>query len=451
MSIFGSVAARLKTFLAPVDSRGWWPFVSEPYAGAWQNNDSWTIDNVLGHPIVYACTTLIANDIGKLPPLLTRETQNGIWVPYKDDAVTRLLKKPNRYQNHIQFKQWWVMSRLVHGNTYALKERGAGGRIVALYLLDPSRVNVLVASDGSVFYQLAQDRLNDLESASVTVPASEIIHDRMNCLFHPLVGISPLFAAGTAANQGLEIQKDSTKFFENGARPSGILTAPGAISDETAARMKTHWDANYTGANTGKVAVLGDGLKFESMRMSSVDAQLIDQIKWTDQAICSAFHVPAYKVGAAPPPSYNNIEALTQDYYANCLQTHIEDMELCLDEGLELDPGIGIELDLDVLFRMDGFTQIKTLREGVAGGIFSPDEARRRMNLGPVDGGDTPYLQQQNYSLAALAKRDAMDDPFGKPEPATVEPPEEDDEIDTERMLSLLYTKSPETYAYAQV
>jgi len=36
-----------------------------------------------------------------------------------------------------------------------------------------------------------------------------------------------------------------------------ILSAPGAISDETAARLKTHWDANYTGNNAGKVAVVG--------------------------------------------------------------------------------------------------------------------------------------------------------------------------------------------------
>ena len=43
-----------------------------------------------------------------------------------------------------------------------------------------------------------------------------------------------------------------------------------------------------------------------------------------------------------------------------------------------------------------------------------PNEARAEIGLQPVAGGDTPYLQQQNYSLAALAKRDAKDDPFSK-------------------------------------
>lgn len=45
------------------------------------------------------------------------------------------------------------------------------------------------------------DNLSTLEEG-LTVPASEIIHDRMNCLFHPLVGISPIFACGLAAMAG---------------------------------------------------------------------------------------------------------------------------------------------------------------------------------------------------------------------------------------------------------
>ena len=451
MNLIKSAKAVIKNFLAPVDNRGWWPFISEPYAGAWQNNDSWTIDNVLAHPTVYAVISLIASDIGKLPWSATRD-QNGIWKPYNDPELERLLRRPNRYQNHIQFKNWWIMSRLIRGNAYALKERDRTGRIVALYLLDPGRVSPLVATDGSVYYQLGQDFLNGQPLTSVTVPASEIIHDRMNCLFHPLVGVAPLYASGMAASQGLQIQNSSTKFFENGARPSGILTAPGQISDATAVRLKANWDTNFTGDNAGKVAVLGDGLKFEPMTMTAVDAELIKQLAWTDQAICSTFHVPAYKVGVGPAPSYNNIEALTQDYYSQCLQSHIEDMELALSEGLELTSKVTIELELDNLFRMDGLTMIKMLREGVAGCILSPDEARARLNYGPVEGGNTPYLQQQNYSLAALARRDAQPDPFASqpvPEPPAENEPEEPDE--TERALSLFTSKAPESYYHAEV
>ena len=49
---------------------------------------------------------------------------------------------------------------------------------------------------------------------------------------------------------------------------------------------------------------------------------------------------------------------------------------------------------------------------------MSPNEARASENMLPVVGGESPMIQQQNYSLAALAKRDAREDPFASaPQP----------------------------------
>ena len=76
----------------------------------------------------------------------------------------------------------------------------------------------------------------------------------MVALYHPLVGVSPIHACGLAAVQGIRIQSNSAQVFGNGSNPGGILTAPGALSDETAKRLKAHSDSNYTGANVGKVA-----------------------------------------------------------------------------------------------------------------------------------------------------------------------------------------------------
>lgn len=447
MKIFGFEIGRKKKGLttSPVDNRGGWhPWIGEPYAGSWQNNEVWTVDSVLAYPPVYACVTLIANDISKLSPLLLVEQSNGICTSIE---LLPVLKKPNPYQNHIQFKEWWIISKLIRGNTYALKQRDNRGNIIALYILEPTRVQVLTTPGGDIFYQLGQDHLSNQNETSVTVPASEIIHDRISPLFHPLVGVSPLFAAGASAGQGLKIIIDSSKFFENGAKPAGSLSAPGSISEETAARIKAYWQANYTGDNIGNVAVMGDGLKFEPMRMTSVDAQLIDQLKWTSEAVCAAFHVPAYKIGAGPMPTNNNVEALTQEYYTQCLQKLIEDYEAALDEGLELPNGQHTELDLDCLFRMDTATQIKTLREGVAGAIMAPNEARLKLNLPPLDGGDSVYLQQQNYSLEALARRDAQDDPFStgqsnSSESSNMSESEDDENMgDSNKLLALFLQK----------
>lgn len=424
---------------------GWWPIIREPYSGAWQKNDSWDCPTVLAHYAVYACVTLIANDIGKLRQRLMELDANGIWKETTSPSFSPVLKKPNNYQNHIQFKQWWQTSKLTNGNAYGLKQRDQRGVVVSIYLLDPCRVLPLVAEDGSIYYQLSNDNLNRVGDG-VTVPASEIIHDRMNCLFHPLVGVSPLYAAALAACQSLKMQSDSSTFFENGARPGGILSAPGAISDETAARLKAHWDSNYTGQNAGKVAVVGDNLKFQQMKMTATDSQLIEQFKLTAEMICTAFHVPPSKVGVATAPTGTTAAQENQKYYSDCVQVLVEEYEACMDEGLNLPSQYGVELDIDGLLRMDMGALVETLKLAVGGTIMAPNEARRRMNLPPVKGGDSVLSQQQNYSVEALAKRDALADPFGTAQPAATTPatPAEqtDEEIqDTAKMLAMLVEK----------
>lgn len=390
---------------------GWFPVVRESYAGAWQQNVELRPEMALAYSAVFACITLISADIAKLRFKLTQETTPGVYKEVSSPAFTPVLSKPNHYQTHIQFKDCWQTSLSRAGNTYVLKQRDGRGVVTAMYILDPLRVQPLVASDGSVFYQLNAELLADLQQ-SVIVPASEIIHDRINCFFNPLIGVSPMFAAGLSAGLGLEIERNSAAFFANGAKISGIITAPGAIGEAAAKAVSDSFNAGYTKENAGKVAVLGDGLKFQQLTMSATDAQLIELLKKTAEDVCSVYHVPAYKVGFGPTPPYNNIEALQQQYYSDCLQTRIENMEALLNEGLNIPAQYSICLDLDGLLRMDQATMIATMKEGVSGGFLSPDEARARLGLPPVTGGDTPYLQQQNFSLEALSKRDKLPDPF---------------------------------------
>ncbi len=429
MKIFGLTITRFKNTqtLSSVDSnRGWWPVIREAFAGAWQRNVELRTENVLSHGIVFACITLIASDIAKLWISLVEKDEDGIWTETTSPAFSPVLRRPNHYQNRIQFVMQWILSKLIHGNAYILKERDNRGGpnrgvVTAMYLLDPQRVRPLVAPDGSVYYQLDRDDLSGLPDGLEAIPAREIIHDIMYAPYHPLCGISPISACGLAAMQGLRIQHQSSKLFANNSLLSGILTAPGIISKDTADRLEQHWAANYAGEQgAGKVAVLGDGLKFEPMTMTAVDAQLIDQLKWTGETICACFHVPGWKVGVSPMPAYGNVQAANIDYYSQALQILIESLELCLDEGLELDNvpdrELGVELDVDALLRMDTLTATEVEAKAIGAGFKAPNESRKRFDLPPVPGGDACYLQQQNYSLAALDKRDQMGPPLATPQ-----------------------------------
>lgn len=393
-------------------SGGWFGIIREAWSGAFQQNI--VVDaprEILAFSAVYACISRIATDIAKLGVCLYKEDDNGVQTEAKGSPFYPVLKKPNRFQTWYKFVEQWIICKLLYGNAYILKERDLRGVVIALYVLDSQRVQVLVAEDGSVYYKLAADYLAGLPQG-LTVPAKEIIHDMGVSLWHPLVGVSPIYACGVSATQGIKIQANSTRFFANASRPSGGLTAPGAISDETANRLKKTFEENFSGPNIGRLFVAGDGLKYEPMTIPAADAQLIEQLKWTVEDIARCFQMPLWKIGADKEPLRQSLESLNQTYYSDCLQGPIESMEVLLKEGLALPDNMCAELETENLLRMDTAARFTAWGLAIKDGWWKPNEARAKEGMGPVPGGDTPYLQQQNYSLAALAKRDASDDPF---------------------------------------
>jgi HK97 family phage portal protein len=440
--------------LSPLSGRGgWWTVIRESFTGAWQRNVDIKTDTVLTYSAVFACVTLIASDIAKLRWRLVEETEDGIWKETESPSFSPFIRKANRYQTSGKYIEQYITSKLIHGNTYVLKQRDARGVVTNGYVLDPTRVTPLVSPDGSVFYQLKRDDLSGLRQDSVTVPAKEIIHDTMVALYHPLIGVSPIYACGLAATQGLAIQNNSQKLFTNGSIPGGSLTSPHAISDETAARLATYWNENFTGDNVGKIAVLGDGLEFKHFTWNAVDMQLIDQLKWTGETVCTCFHVPAYMVGIGPPPPYANIGPLVQQYYSQCLHSLIKNCEDHHDAGLELPKPYGTEFDVDDLIWMDWESRAQAAKDGIASGGMSPDEARRRFyGLPSIPGGKTPYMQEQNWPLNQLADRKLPASAPTEPAPLPGEPrtaADDEDVMDRAAHWSAIHRKAIEVGLYA--
>ena len=144
-----------------------------------------------------------------------------------------------------------------------------------------------------------------------------------------------------------------------------------------------------------------------------MDSEVVNQLKMSAEMVCTTYHVPGYKVGIGANPTFQNAEILNQIYYDTCLQPLVQAIETTLTEGLELEQkGYVANLNEDDLLRMDKTAQVEFAAKGVERAIFAPNEARAMFNRKPVKGGESPMAQQQNYSLAALAKRDAKDDPF---------------------------------------
>jgi len=396
---------------------GWSPIVREPYPGAWQLNDPLPTENALANPSVFGVVSRIAQDIAKIaPPLLLEQDGNGFWFETTNSAYTPVLRRPNRYQTAQQFTEQWILSKLLYGNTYALNERDDRGVVHAQYLLDPLRVKPLVAPDGSVYYELQPNDLAGLSTADepIVVSAREIAHDRWNCLYHPLVGISPLYSLGGAVMQAQAIQASSTTFFAKGGRPAGMLVAPTKLDPASADRIK----ATLANFKTGEIMLADQGMTYHDIGGSAVDSELIAQLGWTEEKICEVFGMPISILNSSKQPPYANAEASQLQYKSQCLEPHLASLAAVQGDALALPLYLKLEFDDTLLIWMDTATRTMAAKTAIAAGMSVNEVRDIYYGLGPVPGGDLPYLQQQYYPVSELADRTARAPVPAAPPPA---------------------------------
>jgi HK97 family phage portal protein len=424
------VSAREKSMTPVNDWRGGWRTIFEPFTGAWQRNKEEKQETILCYPTLYACLDSISSDIGKLPFTVRRQNDNKIWVTVRD-KFTDLLAHPNHYQTEQQFRECWLLSKLIHGNTYVLIARDNRGNPQYLYILDAWRVMPLVSESGEVFYQINYpDAANllpvDYPARLLIIPASEIIHDRMNTFHHQLIGVPPICAAHWPAVKNLKILKNSTDFFTNGANPGGILTAPAGMSDKDAEAVKAYWNNEFSNEKSGNVAVIGADMKFTSFAFKSADSQMVEQMRYSDEQICQPFGVAPFIVGIGSIPAGMKADDMMGLYYQRALQKHIEAMEALLNQGLGLSYPMTVELDLEPLLRMDPQRRAEVWGKLANDGVATPNESRLSFNLAPLDGGDTVYMQQQDYPLDQVRQNKIAAPSAPPPEPSPETPDAEE-------------------------
>jgi HK97 family phage portal protein len=412
-------------------------YVHEPFAGAWQmNRECWGPSGIFS--AVYACIAIIAGDVAKLPPRIRKRLPNGAKVEHQDHPAARVLYYPNKYQTRVDFWGQFMSSALFTGNTFVYLVRDARGVVSEMHILDPRRVRVLMSEEtGEVFYKIGVEALADLIGTD-TIPARNILHHRLLTLNHPLIGLTPLYAAGVSAMTGQTIQQNSFAFFSNMSRASGVLTAPGKISPELASRLRTEWDTNFKGGQIGRTAVLGEGMKWEPLTISAADAQLIEQLRWSVEDVARCFRVPTYMLTDASKISFKNAEQLARNYYSQTLQYHIESIESRIDVAFDLKDDVYCEFDLSALLRMEFDARMSAYQTGINSGVLAINEARRMEELPPVEGGDEPLVQTQYrpVSMAGETTAPAAPAPSEPPTPEPDEPddppPDDDDEVDDE-------------------
>ena len=350
---------------------------------------------------VYACVRVIAETLGMLPISLYDTTDKNK-IKLADHPLTRCLSiSPNDYQTSAEFMEYLATSICLEGNFYAQIIRNGKGEIIALYPLMPNKMSVDRDENGVLYYtyQKSAEEGKAKEAGTVTLSSRDVLHIP-GLGFDGLVGYSPIAMAKNAIGLAIATEEYGAKFFANGAAPSGVLEHPGTIKDP--ARLRENWNSTFGGsANSGKVAVLEEGMKYTPISIAPEQAQFLETRKFQINEIARIFRVPPHMVGDLEKSSFSNIEQQSLEFVKYTLDPWIIRWEQSLNRSL-LNPDekktYFFKFNVEGLLRGDYQSRMQGYATARQNGWMSANDIRELENLDKIpaeEGGDL-YLINGN-------------------------------------------------------
>lgn len=371
-------------------------------------------------PAVYACVMVIARSISQCYPRHIRAT-GGRFEEITTSAASRVLMNPNGYQTAPDFFLNLIATTLFDGEAFCVAVRNARFEVDAIHLMPRGTCSPIVDPETrEVFYAIGENPLAP-GGADYVAPARDVLHLRFHTPRHPLIGESPIKAAALAIGTNVALSKSQAVFFSNMNRPSGIISTDAVVTKDQLAQLRAAFEEQAKGMAQGRIPVLGGGLKFQPLSISSQDAELVQAQRMSLEDICRVFGVPPPLVGDLSHATLNNAEALVQHFLSMSLGSYLESVERAFDRLFGLNGSSDyIELDTAALLRTDFAGRIDGLTKAVQGGLFTPNEARAREGLGPIDGGEAAYLQRQMVPIDKIG--DVLDAEIDAKSPNDPEP-----------------------------
>ena len=260
-----------------------------------------TTTSAMRHVAVMACVSILASDVAKIPLDVFRRLSNGGKEVLTDHYLHRLLRAPNDWQDGFEFKEMLQASLVLRGNGYAVAVRN--GRGVPLYMvpIHPDRVGLFEAPTGEYFYFVTRNGLHEmamLRDKPLMIPSYDMLHLRWMPMWNSLLGTSRLGMVRQSIGVSIGLEEHQARFIGQGARTGGVLSTDQKFANkEIREQLREEWQRLQAGPkNSGATAILEQGLKWQPLGLSMVDAQFINSRKFQLRDVARAFDVPPYKL-----------------------------------------------------------------------------------------------------------------------------------------------------------
>ena len=363
---------------------------------------------------VYSCVRILSESVASLPLHLYRYTKNGGKEKAVDHPLYFLLHdEPNPEMTSYVFRETLMTHLLLWGNAYAQIIRNGKGEVIALYPLMPDRMTVDRNEKGELYYeyQMSSDDAKINKESTVQLKREDVLHVP-GLGFDGLVGYSPIAMAKNAIGLAIAAEEYGSKFYANGAAPSGVLEHPGTLKDPS--KVRESWTQTFGGsANANKVAVLEEGMKYTPISIAPNEAQFLETRKFQINEIARIFRVPPHMVGDLEKSSFSNIEQQSLEYVQYTLAPWIARFEQSMVRALlsvSEKKDFFIKFNVDGLLRGDYQSRMSGYATARQNGWMSANDIRELENLNPIpdsEGGNA-YLVNGNMISVEQASRNVV-------------------------------------------
>jgi HK97 family phage portal protein len=376
--------------------------------------------------VVYKCVNEISNGASAIKFNVFDKD-----IKLDNHPILNLLERPNPLQAGNEFFKALYSYLLLSGNSYIL--RNIGGQLIKeLWLLRPDRVVIKPSNNlipKSYCYKLSGKVVAEYDVDKET-GMSDVKHFKMWNPLDDYYGLSPIRAASADIDQHNFAAKHNVNLLMNGARPSGaIIFRPRdeagmsvQLTESQRQQLMTDLELRFQGSdNAGRAMLLEGDFDWKEMGLSPKDMDFLQLKNMSARDIAMCFGVPSQLVGIPDSQTYSNIQEARLALYEETIIPLMKRIESDLNEYLSplYGENIRIKYDYDSIPAMA--ERRKRLYENVTiavrEGIISRNEARERLGMEPITGGDDVFIPANLFPLG-----EPLESPIDK------EPPKPEEE-----------------------
>lgn len=354
-----------------------------------------TKDEVLSEATYFACMKVLSEAIGKLPlKLLKYNDDHGVETARDSPLYNVVNSRPNPYMTSTTFWATVEYNRNHYGNAFVLID--GGGDKTKLWILPSADVEVWY-DDGKLLGEIPD--IYYLYSAGGHIykfGSEEILHFKTSNSFDGVTGISVQDQLKTTIQGNEKAQQMINKMYDSGFTAKAVLQYTGSLSDENVkafvAGIEDYGKGNLKDKGIENIIPIPLGSQLQPLNVKLADNQYVEVKQYTALQIASAFGIKPYQIGDYTKSSYASAEAQQLSFYVDTLlyivKQYEEELSYKLLTDEQIRQGYHFKFNIDVILRADFATKISTLSTAVNSFLMSPNEARAKLDLPNVEGGD---------------------------------------------------------------